>query len=251
DITVSPGRVVYREIRLGETRPDICAPPADDPTGGGRPDVVKIPDLVGRTEAEAVRLLAAVGLKVGAREEVDAPDSPGRIVKQDPQAQTEVAPGSAVAIVVGARTDLRVPELIGMRVDDARVAIEKAPLTIGSIEVAVDQRRQGLVLKQDPAAGTRAEKGSAVALVVGRPETPAGPELVLSLAAADARFASVRLSGDELRAHAERLGLRDRQSLERLIETPDDKLRDSFALPALRDAQTLKRVLREALARTA
>src|SRR5437868_14857222 len=84
---------------------DICQRPADDSGGDARPGMVRVPDIVGRSEAEAARLLTAVGLKMGGRTEVKSDKPAGQIVKQLPDANAEVAPGSSVAIEVAARTD--------------------------------------------------------------------------------------------------------------------------------------------------
>ncbi|MCW3475295.1 PASTA domain-containing protein [Limobrevibacterium gyesilva] len=248
-IPAAPGRVFYRDIQLGAAPPDICRPPADD-AGGGQADTVKVPDLVGRAEAEAVRLLAAVGLQPGARTEVDAPEQAGQVIRHAPEANTAVPKGSAVDLVVGIHTDVGVPALVGLRLPDARAMLEKTGLTVSGIELVVDDRRQGFVLKQDPDAGTRVPPTQGVALAVGVPEKAAPPLLVLDLVALDPRFAPVRLSGEELFARANTLGLRDRSALADIAAAADDKVRDAFGLPALRDAQALKRVLRDVLART-
>src|SRR5437868_14649420 len=49
---------------------DICQRPADDSGGDARPGMVRVPNIVGRSEAEAARLLTAVGLKMGGHTEV-------------------------------------------------------------------------------------------------------------------------------------------------------------------------------------
>src|SRR5436305_5787543 len=61
-IAISPGAVFFRDIRIGEQPVDICQRPADDSGGDARPGMVRVPDIVGRSEAEAARLLTAVGL---------------------------------------------------------------------------------------------------------------------------------------------------------------------------------------------
>jgi hypothetical protein len=73
---------------------------------------------------------------------------------------------------------------------------------------------------------------------------------VLDLVSLDGRFQAVRLAGEPLSARAEQLGLRDRGSLTEFAGAEDAKLRDALGLPALRDAQIVKRVLRDMLAKT-
>jgi serine/threonine-protein kinase len=74
------------------TPPSTDAPPAP----------VLVPDLAGRTQSEAERALADVGL-VPAIELVDVDDSSavGRVIGQNPQSGGELDPGSTVEIQVG------------------------------------------------------------------------------------------------------------------------------------------------------
>ena len=87
-------------------------------------------------------------------------------------------------------------------------------------------------------------------LAVGLPEKPVPPRLVLDLVTLDARFKAVRLTGQLLSARAQQLGLRDRRSLTEFAGAEDAKVRDELGMPALRDAQIVKRILRDLLAKT-
>jgi len=248
-IAISPGAVFFRDIRIGEQPVDICQRPADDAGGDAHPGTVRVPDLVRRSEAEGVRLLNAVGLKAGDRTEVQSDQPAGQIVKQLPDANAKVAPGSAVAIEVAARSDRVVPHLVGLHIAEAKAALDQSGLG-ADLSFRADPRRTGMVLAQDPQQGARIDPAKGVELVIGLPEKPVPPRLVLDLVSLDGRFQAVRLAGEPLSARAEQLGLRDRGSLTEFARAEDAKLRDALGLPALRDAQIVKRVLRDMLAKT-
>ena len=248
-IAISPGAVFFRDIRIGEQPVDICQRPADDSGGDARPGMVRVPDIVGRSEAEAVRLLTAVGLKMGDRTEVQSDKPAGQIVKQLPDANAEVAPGSAVTIEVAARTDRVVPRLVGLHLSEAKAALDKSGLG-ADLAFRTNPQHAGIVLTQDPHEGARIDPKQGVELAVGLPEKPVPPRLVLDLVTLDARFKAVRLAGQPLSARAQQLGLRDRHVLAEFAGAEDAKVRDALGLPALRDAQIVKRILRDLLAKT-
>jgi hypothetical protein len=85
------------------------------------------------------------------------------VIETNPQAGTEVAPGTLVTVTVSTGPgDTTVPDFTGMTVEDAQVAAEDAGL---SIEVDLDPDdpdEDGIVVDQEPVAGTVVEIGSAV-----------------------------------------------------------------------------------------
>ena len=68
----------------------------------GKPPVVYVmPDLTGRSEAEARRFLERAGLRPGpARHQADAPGSPGTVVAQRPEAGYPVRAGDLVSLTL-------------------------------------------------------------------------------------------------------------------------------------------------------
>jgi len=142
----------------------------------GDPKAV-VPDLLGMTQADAIAALTEAGLAVGevttqASAEIEA----GRVMAQDPPADTKVERGSRVAIVLSTgpeptptptptATVVQVPDVYGM---DVTAAIER----LESMGFAVDVRTQassepdGTVIAQDPEADTLAPWGSTVKITV-------------------------------------------------------------------------------------
>lgn len=62
-----------------------------------------VPDVIGRTQAQATSALAAAGLRVGSVKVQDDPSCNfrGTVEVENPQAGTQVAPGSAVDLTIG------------------------------------------------------------------------------------------------------------------------------------------------------
>lgn len=61
---------------------------------------VKVPNVVGKTRAQAVVTLTAAGLEVAREDRPDGTAAPGTVVEQTPPAATPVDPGSTVTIYV-------------------------------------------------------------------------------------------------------------------------------------------------------
>jgi eukaryotic-like serine/threonine-protein kinase len=156
-------------------------------SGGGS---IAVPDLKGRTEAQARQALEQLGLRVGDVEqrfvERGNPAKPGTIIEQDPIAQIRVDEGAAVDIVVSKGVEqVRVPALErGERIEDYEGKLRSVGLVLKRTDVPNDAAR-GTVLKITPAPNTTVDKGSEVAVEVAD-GTVQVPELV-NLSEAEAR----------------------------------------------------------------
>jgi serine/threonine-protein kinase len=120
-----------------------------------------VPDLAGRTYAEAVGELEAMDLEVESQSERDSDREPGEVIRTEPVAGTEVEPGDTVVVVV-ASDQVQVPDLNGEKLNDATELIEEAGLTVGTV-VGPDD---GRVWATWPFEGTEVETGSTVDLVL-------------------------------------------------------------------------------------
>ena len=189
-VTPAAGAIDYREIVICDD--GTCVPPPDVPDEPP-PTPVKVPDVIGRTEAEAKAVLQKAGLKTETSTRETTPDNVGRVLEQTPAAGTEAALGSVVKIVVGVpMATIAVPNVTGVSLREARVLIGKAELVIGKVEPA-DAQLQAKVIGQSPAAGARVERGSTVDLVVEKPVVMIQVPRVLDLTLAEARKILVKV----------------------------------------------------------
>ena len=134
---------------------------------------VAVPDLIGKTFAEAQTLAQGVGLTVQ-QAAVETSDQPiGTITNQDPIAGLSVDPGSAikVTIAIGAATTI-VPDLRALPEQQALNLIVQAGLVIGTRSDAFDLIVPvGAIVSQDPGPGAPVAKNTPVNYVVSK-----GPE---------------------------------------------------------------------------
>jgi serine/threonine-protein kinase len=75
--------------------------------------------------------------------------------------------GGAWALGVFGSPGIVVPTLTGLDEEQARVALEEAELQLGEVATEnSDDVEVGLIIRQDPAAGARVEKGTAINIVI-------------------------------------------------------------------------------------
>lgn len=178
------GKVEYAEGNDADTpglRVTAQSPKAGDKADEGAAvdvtltaDLVDVPGVVGKTEAQATADITGAKLKVDqverqASTEVEA----GLIIKQVPQAGAKVAPGSPVTLVVSSGQETaNVPDVTGDSQSDAESALESAGFKVRTQEQADDTVPAGSIISQDPSAGVTAAKGSTVTIVISTGPSP-------------------------------------------------------------------------------
>ncbi|HEU4885101.1 MAG TPA: PASTA domain-containing protein, partial [Longimicrobium sp.] len=144
------------------TRPPVTRPPPVTQA------LVTVPRLAGRTVEDARTTLARIDLQVGTVAEAAGTGAPGTIVRQSPRPGMPVLRGSSVQVwIVPARVAqqprdtpapdpmmVRVPNVVGQTVEDARETLSAARLTLGTLEEAAGTGTPGTIARQQPAAGS-------------------------------------------------------------------------------------------------
>jgi serine/threonine-protein kinase len=127
--------------------------------------VTTAPDVVGRSQAEAVEALEAAGLQARV-ERVPSERALGTVVAQVPRAGTELERGSAVRLEVsGGPARIVVPDVTGSDVGEAVAELESAGLRAETGDVDSDEPR-GTVVAQEPVSGVQVDPGASVRLDV-------------------------------------------------------------------------------------
>ena len=139
------------------------------------PERYAVPDLRGKTEEAARRILEETNLQVGTpTRRYHGKIEKGSVISTDPAPGTEVKRDTAVMLVISDGVEpVAVPNVVGQPVDAAKKAIADAKLRFKVTEAFDETVAAGLVVSQDPANGT-AGKNSVVQLVVSK-----GPPLVV------------------------------------------------------------------------
>ena len=122
-----------------------------------------IPVVTAMTREQALRVLEASGFRVQV-EEVEDLRAAGRVVGIEPRPGIEMQVPATVRLLVSSGPPMvAVPDLYGLRHEDAVAALQAAGLEIGEIEYSfAGFRAEELVIGQDPAAGDSVPEGSAV-----------------------------------------------------------------------------------------
>ncbi len=131
---------------------------------------VAVPDVVGKTEAEAKVLLEAEGFAMQKQLQESSTVEKGNVISQNPLGATTAAKGSPVTVVISSGSSVEqitMPDLSGKTEEEAKVVIEEEGLTIGTVaEEDSDTVEKGKVISQAPAAGGMVDKGTAVDLKI-------------------------------------------------------------------------------------
>lgn len=135
--------------------------------------VVQVPNVIGMTAEEADAQLRAVGLRAEiAGERYDDAIPAGAVCGTDPGPGRSVRRGRLVQVYTskGPQT-ATVPDLIGRKLEEARVALARQGLEVGEVWKRRSRYEADTIVGQEPSAGTKIPPGSAVDL-----ELSGGPE---------------------------------------------------------------------------
>jgi serine/threonine-protein kinase len=128
-----------------------------------------VPDVVGRTIAEASNLLGQAGFTVNQTSEPSTTVEEGVVIRTDPPADTVRPKGSAVTVVVSSGPpETTVRDVVGQTEQNARSILEGQGFVVVVEQRPTDDASQdGRVIDQDPNGNATAPTGSEVTIVVG------------------------------------------------------------------------------------
>ncbi|MFD3780246.1 Stk1 family PASTA domain-containing Ser/Thr kinase [Streptomyces sp. NPDC058612] len=122
-----------------------------------------VPDLLGKSREEAVKLLTAAKLKLGSTTETESPGAtPKTVIAQQFAAGEAIDIGKTVNITVAkAAQTVQVPNLAGKTVDQAKDELKRANLVFGSVLSGPTDDKATVILS-DPPVNTALPSGSGV-----------------------------------------------------------------------------------------
>lgn len=164
-------------------------------TGAG---AIEIENVVGKTYEEAKIILEGQGFIVNKSESYNSNVPKGSVIRQSPEAERKVTKGSAVAVVVSLGEDkVRVPNVMGLTLEDARADLTEAGLFVGNVEEEYNETIEaGTVCYQSYSVGSYIEKNSSVSLTVSKGRRPSSYSYKAEIAAPTASEAPQYQSGD-------------------------------------------------------
>jgi serine/threonine protein kinase len=159
-------------VAAQDPRPHTLAPEGSTVTitVSSGPGEATVPSVQGLPREEAEEQVRAAGFKPRIDEVFSDEVRRGRVIETSPPEGSSIERGSTVTLRVSRGPEqVAVPEVVGESQENARSAIEGAGLRVGEISVRESEDEEpGTVVAQDPAAGQRVEKGSAVDLTVAQ-----------------------------------------------------------------------------------
>ena len=175
--TVLVEEVVDEEVPIGEVVDQ--EPGANDEAPRGSevklfvskgPAPREVPDVVGRSIADASNLLGQAGFAVNQTTEPSNTVDEGDVIRTDPPAGTTQPKGAAITVVVSSGpAESAVPSVIGLTEANAINTLNNAGFSPTVVEQdTADEAQNGRVIDQDPDANAVALNGSTVTIYVGR-----------------------------------------------------------------------------------
>ncbi len=136
---------------------------------GSKAVIVRVPDLSGKTVAEATTSLQNMQLVLGQQDAKADDNAPkGTIIAQDPIAGENIEQGQAVNITISSgKEQTMVPNLVDLaRVDDARLALTDARLILGKQTSVDSDKAAGTIVSQSVPANSTVDVGTRVDVTV-------------------------------------------------------------------------------------
>lgn len=131
----------------------------------GGQQMATVPTLAGMTREQAEVVLETAGFSVGEIIEQPSRQPRGEIVDSRPGAGSQAPMATPVALVLsGGPSTVRVPDLVGRNVGEARMLLEQIGLAVG--DVTTEGAGGSIVVGQSPQAGSSVPAGSRVDLRV-------------------------------------------------------------------------------------
>ena len=133
---------------------------------------VKVPSVVGMTEAEAIKELNKKGLgyTIKAREESKKYEA-GTVMKQSPEDGTRVKKNTQIELTISSKLvgeEIVVPDVSGKDESEAQKALEKAGFEKITSEAVYSDKEQGTVIGTTPSAGSKATKETEIKMQVSK-----------------------------------------------------------------------------------
>jgi serine/threonine-protein kinase len=165
DPQIPAGRVTWQD-----PPPEVTMPRGTTVslTRSSGPAPVPVPDVTDFELEQATKVILAAGLKLGPVDSVPSAEDEGVVIAVRPQPGSGRPPGSPVTLVVSqGPASVSVPNVIGLKQEEARRQLEAAGLRLG--RVSRSDLRPGLpgtVMEQRPAAGANTTRQARVDLII-------------------------------------------------------------------------------------
>ena len=175
----NPGTVIKLMVGKTEIKPWSSVPHGTTVLLGiVKEDLVKVPEVTGKSEEEASKILEKKDLKLGnVQKKATTEAKPGIIIVQKPKKGTEVEKKTIIQITVAEPVMITVPDLLGKTDEDVRKMLNETQLVLGQVTDTYSDNTPGTVIEQDPAAGMDVVISSKISVVVAKEKKVSVPSL--------------------------------------------------------------------------
>jgi serine/threonine-protein kinase len=138
---------------------------------------IVLPDITGKSLIEAVEEMSALGMGLRKEgEEFNNNVPAGMVLRQAPPAGMNVREGKVIKVTISQGGEMiYVPDLKGQTVRAADISLKSSVLMIGEISRKYSVvKEKGIVLSQDPPAGSSVDKDAVINLVISDGIPPEG-----------------------------------------------------------------------------
>ena len=165
DPVIPAGHVVWQDPPPETSLPSGAVVHLTLSTG---PGPVMVPDVFSFDLDQARQVIDAAGLRIGGIDSIPSSSKPGLIIGTRPAIGSNREPGSAIDLLVSkGPADIRVPDVMGLKQEEARQRLEMAGLRVGTVTTQKARRNAtGIVLEQRPAAGVFSPHEGRISLVI-------------------------------------------------------------------------------------
>lgn len=129
-----------------------------------------VPNVVGKQASVAKNILADNHLRSSVSEVANSDIPEGQVISMSPEAGSEVKEQRIIKIVVSKGAgEVSLPDLKGIRIDDAKTTLSSLGIKIANIETKEDNTQpDNVIISQKPAAFTKVNRGSTISLTVNK-----------------------------------------------------------------------------------
>lgn len=127
---------------------------------------IALPNLIGKTEAEARKAVQDMGLKFEVKSETTDSSKPYGVLSQDPQSGMTVKQNSTVYVVLNVDSKAtKLDSYVGMKLEEIESKVKELGLKI-EVDYVDDDSEENTILAQNPIAGSSITEGDTLYLSI-------------------------------------------------------------------------------------
>lgn len=133
------------------------------------PLVVQLPNFAGKEARQTFSWLKDHGLDYKEQRAYSEDVSAGCVIYTDPSKDSPLNSGTTVTVYVSMgpeRLPVEVPDVTGLKAEDARAALERKMMIVGSYVEQYGDAPVGVVIGQEPPGGSMVNEGTEITLIV-------------------------------------------------------------------------------------